>query len=365
MNTNISQIINFNKPYIIVDFEANGDLHNPYLLQVGAIKIVNHQIVERFNQWCYYDGEISRFISLLLNKQPSFYLQQPKEEVVWQQFLDFCAGVDQIFNFGKHYDSLIIEKVHERTGLDIIALIDLQDAYFNPMCGIDKPNQAVVSLDVVNRVFDCPEDDFGHLEHNAYEDCLLLFQTIEHCYQQEQVSQVQLCDMFYQAYLMPRPKNFRGISKKTKTLDLIKLQPKSPFLFIFHWVEPLGNYQINYHNDVYLIDQQQVQLLKQFSLKSDVDNQHDFYANFKEVESYIYTSLGLDQYIFVSNVDFLIKKLQTTYASRYKSYPLIYWVPFEWIKVRLNLDTNDLDANQKQQVFDLLQSIYCHYWKVN
>ncbi len=363
MNTSISQIINFNKPYIIVDFEANGDLHNPYLLQVGAIKIVNNQIVASFNQWCYYDGEISRFISLLLNKDSQFYLHQPPEAQVWQDFLTFCDGVDQIFNFGKYYDSLIIEKVHERTNLPPIELIDLQNLYFNPMCGINKLNQAVVSLDIVNKVFQDQDNDFDHLNHDAYQDCLLLFQTIKNCYLQEQQDPHHLEQMFYDAYLTPRPKNFRGISKKGKALQLIHLKDQSPFLFINHWVKSLDEINVCYHNDLYIIDNQTIQSDRQFSLTTTLDNQHDFYANLNEVEDYIFNVLQLDNYIFVSNIDFLIKKLQTTYAARTHTYPLIYWVPFEWIKVRLNLDENHLDEQQQQAVFHLLQTVYSHYWK--
>lgn len=362
MKTKIKDVIDCKQPYIIVDFEANGDLHNPFLLQVGAVKVVNNEIVDKFNQWCYYDGEISKFISLLLNKDKSFYLSQKSEYIVWSEFLGFCDGVNQVINFGKYYDDLIIQKVHERTNLNKINLIDIQGLYFNKMCGVLKQGQAAVSLDVVNRIF-YKNNDFDHLEHDAYEDCILLFNTIKSCLAEEESDFNVLLKKFKNAYLLPRPKNFRGVSKRTKELEIINLKPKSPIIFIEHYVEHLNDQNICYHNRLYSITNKNIKHIKTFSLMSTIDNNHDFYSNFKEVETYIYDVLGLDANIFVSNVDFLIKKIQTSYCSKTKIYPLIYWIPYEWIKVRLKFEDNKINDNQKQELFDLLQDIYYHYWK--
>ena len=84
MSEYINKVIDFNQEYIVIDLEADGLLNNPKLLQIGAIKVLNNQIIDKLEIDVKYDQPLSSFLQLLLKNFISF-----KREVflIWEKVM--------------------------------------------------------------------------------------------------------------------------------------------------------------------------------------------------------------------------------------------------------------------------------------
>lgn len=102
---------------VFLDLEAENIKTNRvknHLLQLSAISFDEKGITNIFNEYCYYENNLSHRISNLLNKPINFFKNQKflKESELIEKFFEFIKGYN-VYSYGT-FDQLVFEKTFSR-----------------------------------------------------------------------------------------------------------------------------------------------------------------------------------------------------------------------------------------------------------
>ncbi len=77
--------------YVVFDLETTGlSIVNDKIIEIGAVKVKNGQIIDRFQAFCDPEEKLIEFVSNLTNITDEMLKGQPKIEVVLKDFIEFA-----------------------------------------------------------------------------------------------------------------------------------------------------------------------------------------------------------------------------------------------------------------------------------
>lgn len=160
--------------YVVFDLETNGLQHNSAILEVGAVKISNGIITDKFKSYAYTEDKFNGFAARVHNIDKRDIRKAPQLDAVLGEFMDFTE------------DTVLI--AHNATGFDSKVL-----NYHVGTHGIPWSPEYLDSLDLAKAVL--PDNDKYTLEsligqyqilhqdiplHRAYTDAWLLSHVVSH-----------------------------------------------------------------------------------------------------------------------------------------------------------------------------------------
>lgn len=153
--------------YIILDIETTGlDREHSSILEVGAIRISNNSIVDRFSSFVQYSDEVPETIRRLTGITEEMVKNAPPIEEVIKQTKNFIKGHPVVSHNGFFFDFPLLE----RDGLKINEKYDsLEFAFF--VLPISLHGHSVLAL--------LEHFELGKSPHRALEDCELEFKIIQ------------------------------------------------------------------------------------------------------------------------------------------------------------------------------------------
>ncbi|MFV0424563.1 MAG: PolC-type DNA polymerase III, partial [Bacilli bacterium] len=90
-NNNDSKVLNYDDTYVVFDFETTGlnAYGNDRIVEVGAAKIKNGEIIDTFDKLCNPGVELSEKITEITGIKNSMLIGKPSEEVVLSEFKEW------------------------------------------------------------------------------------------------------------------------------------------------------------------------------------------------------------------------------------------------------------------------------------
>ena len=138
--------------YLVFDLEATGlQPERNEIIEVGAVKIVDGVIVDRFDQLCRPLGEFPAFISHMTGITPEMLKDEPTWAEVWPRFSQFAEGCVWVAHNVVYDISMLKAVLHNlRLSLPDVASVDTQDliTLFHPSLSSLRLESVAQSLGV-------------------------------------------------------------------------------------------------------------------------------------------------------------------------------------------------------------------------
>lgn len=148
--------------YVVFDIETTGfsPIHNR-IIEIGAVKVANGEILDRFSTFVNPDVPIPYRIEKLTSINDSMVMDAPMIDVILPQFLEFCEGCVLVAHNANFDMSFILENA-KRQGIKT-------DITYVDTVGIARmllPNQAKHTLDAVAKTLNVSLEN----HHRAVDD---------------------------------------------------------------------------------------------------------------------------------------------------------------------------------------------------
>lgn len=100
--------------YVVVDIETTGlNANFDEIIEIGAIKVVHHQIVDEFSMLVKPQGKISSFITNLTGITNEMVLESETIDIVFKKFIDFLDN-QPILGHNVSFDLRFLKKQYFR-----------------------------------------------------------------------------------------------------------------------------------------------------------------------------------------------------------------------------------------------------------
>ena len=146
--------------YVVFDFETTGFNAGggDSIIEIGAVKIKNGEIIERFDKFCNPHRPLPKHIVELTNITDEMLKDAKDEEEVVKEFIDFCQDLPMVAHNAK-FDSSFLEMAYSKYNLG---------TYTNPLLDTLQlsraldPDVARHSLSALVKRYDVPWDEDAH-----------------------------------------------------------------------------------------------------------------------------------------------------------------------------------------------------------
>ena len=106
-----------NQEYIVYDTETTGlNPKTDQMIEIGAVKVINNEIVDRFDELIACDHPLPKIITELTNITDEMLKGKDSEENVTKRFLDFCGDLPLVAH-NAAFDISFVESAVEKYGL--------------------------------------------------------------------------------------------------------------------------------------------------------------------------------------------------------------------------------------------------------
>lgn len=106
-------------PFVVFDFETTGlDANHDHIIEIGALKIVNFEVVDEFSTLVSTDIPLSDMVQRLTGIRPEMLVGKPSIEDVWAKFLNFFEGSILIAH-NASFDYSFLKAESLRQGIEI------------------------------------------------------------------------------------------------------------------------------------------------------------------------------------------------------------------------------------------------------
>jgi len=202
-NFYIKNIFEKDKQTIFFDLEMD----KYHLLQIGAIKVKNNEVIDKISLSCFNRKKLTTFIQYFLKIDDQSYLKDSDWEI-YEKFHKFCLSSDYIINFGSwdgHFIKLLRYKnSHKVSGEtnEKLEFIDIDEF------ALWKKYKVRLSLDGWSNVFDCENKN----SHEALFDSYKLYNVTKAFIENEEAD---LTEKIFFESIRPRKtiNNIKEISK--------------------------------------------------------------------------------------------------------------------------------------------------------
>ena len=105
--------------YVFFDFETTGlDFERDRVIEVGALKIVNGEVVDRFEALTGTDIVITDLIQSLTGITSEMLANKPKFEEIFAEFIQFCRGSVMVAH-NAEFDISMLSAAAKRIGVQL------------------------------------------------------------------------------------------------------------------------------------------------------------------------------------------------------------------------------------------------------
>ena len=158
-------LICFPKEYVMIDTETTGfSVEWDSMIEIGALKVRNGEIVDTFETFVKYDGELPEFITQLTGITNDMLIDAPASQEAVKAFIDFL-GDDMIVGYNVSFDINFI-----RDDLKKYFGQEMNNDYIDCMRIARKlfPEEKHHRLKDMRKIFKIEVDK----EHRASHDCI-------------------------------------------------------------------------------------------------------------------------------------------------------------------------------------------------
>lgn len=232
LELNLDKILDFTKTIIYLDIESTQhSFLAPKIIQIAAIKTINHQIIDEMNYWSDPRQKIEPRILKMVGKNQDFFNNKKSNSFVYQKLLEFIGKNEQIVVFGD-YDQVVLNFQAKRFLASKINLIDIQKLFYSKIINSQR-NQISLRLAAIS----LGVEDLQKEVHDALLDSKMLFYIVE---ASRVANLVDLRNNFLLSMIIPRKKEFRA----NKDFQIRKVNLDFDVNF------KLNYFTINYHKKI-------------------------------------------------------------------------------------------------------------------
>ena len=325
MNT-LKKIIDFEKPIVYIDIEATENNNKPRILQLSALLVKDNKIIKEFNMWSNPETHISEHVLWMLKKRADFFSNKKPNYFVFNEFVNFISGYDQIVCFG-NYDQKIIDyqcKINEKKE---IKLIDIQNSFY---CKFLNNRKISLSLSLLADALSI--DNTQKKEHNALLDAKMLFKVVSFSLEIERMENFE--KIVYGELISPKKKKYRNMKHSRKVEESFLFSKDNEYVYFYLKINRI--LKENSLNEKYISSIKFI--TKKYSSKGVLLNKIDKDIQFKEHEQDIvekniewifkkFNDIYFKNSIIITRGNF--KDFLNYYEKKYKSLPLNYYISYE------------------------------------